>query len=44
MLRAIRTGLFIGLVIGMTACATAPAREGRSDSGLYGSIGVGRTH
>ena len=43
MRRAIRLGLFIGTIIGMTACATAPDVDSRSSSGVYGSIGAGRT-
>jgi len=43
MRRAIRLGLFIGTIIGMSACASAPDPEGRASSGAYGSIGVGRT-
>lgn len=41
MLRAIRIGLFIGIVIGMSACAAAP--DDGSRSGAYGSVEVGRT-
>lgn len=42
MRRALRTGLFIGTLLGMSACAalspTAPA-----DSGPYGSVEIGRS-
>ena len=41
MRRALRTGLFIGTLIGMSACATAP-HDGAS-SGAYGSAEIGRT-
>jgi len=40
MLRAIRTGLFIGVFLGMSACAAMPADGAR---GAYGSAEVGRT-
>lgn len=41
MLRAIRIGLFIGTLIGMSACAAVPERG--PQSGVYGSVEVGRT-
>lgn len=41
MLRAIRIGLFIGIVIGMSACAAVPERG--PETGAYGSVEVGRT-
>jgi len=41
MRRALRTGLFIGTLIGMSACAALPADNGAP--GPYGSIEVGRT-
>lgn len=40
MLRAIRTGLFIGVFLGMSACAATPDDGAR---GPYGSVEVGRT-
>lgn len=40
MRRAIRTGLFIGVFLGMSACAAMPADGAR---GPYGSVEVGRT-
>ncbi|MGH7027971.1 hypothetical protein [Brevundimonas sp.] len=44
MRRAIRLGLFIGTLIGMSACATAyDEAAGGPSSGVYGSAGVGRT-
>jgi hypothetical protein len=39
MRRALRIGLFIGTLIGMSACA---AMQG-PDSGAYGSVEAGRT-
>jgi hypothetical protein len=44
MRRAVRLGLFIGTIIGMTACAAIPGSGGQSTSGAYGSIDVGRTY
>lgn len=40
---AIRLGLFIGIVIGMSACATQYDVGGRPVSGAYGSVEAGRT-
>lgn len=40
MLRAIRTGLFIGVFLGMSACAAVTDNGAR---GPYGSVEVGRT-
>ncbi len=40
MRRALRIGLFIGTLIGVSACATAPDAQ----SGAYGSIEAGRTN
>jgi len=42
MRRAIRLGLFIGTIIGMSACA-AVSDTGASSAGAYGSVEVGRT-
>ena len=41
MRRALRIGLFIGTLIGMSACATQPADN--DARGPYGSIDAGRT-
>ena len=41
MRRALRTGLFIGTLIGMSACAALPADSG--SSGAYGSVEAGRS-
>lgn len=41
MRRALHIGLFIGVLIGMSACA-AVAGDGRT-SGAYGTLGAGRT-
>lgn len=42
MRRALRTGLFIGTLIGMSACAAiGPDRGG--DYGPYGSVEAGRS-
>ncbi|MGV9010452.1 hypothetical protein [Brevundimonas sp.] len=41
MMRAIRTGLFIGIIIGMSACATQPS-EGFKP-GPYGTVDAGRS-
>lgn len=43
MLRAVRIGLFIGTLIGMSACATRYDGDGRPASGPYGSIEAGGT-
>nr|WP_314528841.1 hypothetical protein [uncultured Brevundimonas sp.] len=43
MRRAIRLGLFIGTVIGMSACAAQYDASGRPVSGAYGSVEAGRT-
>lgn len=40
MMRAIRTGLFIGVFLGMSACAATPDNGAH---GSYGSVEVGRT-
>lgn len=40
MRRAIRLGLFIGTLIGVSACATMPDHGAR---GPYGSVEVGRS-
>jgi hypothetical protein len=42
MRRALHIGLFIGTLIGMSACATADGMNG-GQSGAYGSIDAGRT-
>jgi len=42
MRRALHIGLFIGTLIGMSACASAPGGPG--SSGAYGSIETGSTH
>jgi len=42
MRRAIRIGLFIGTVLGMSACAAAHDADGRPVSGAYGSVEAGR--
>ncbi|WP_425984381.1 hypothetical protein [Brevundimonas sp. TWP1-2-1b1] len=42
MRRAIRLGLFIGTVLGMSACATQYDADGRTVSGGYGSVDAGR--
>ena len=44
MFRALRIGLFIGTLIGMSACATQYDAQGRQASGVYGSIEAGSTH
>lgn len=41
MRRALRTGLFIGTLIGMSACAVLP--DDGSTRGPYGAIEAGRT-
>ncbi|WP_292134527.1 hypothetical protein [Brevundimonas sp.] len=43
MFRAVRIGLFIGTLIGMSACATQYDAQGRTVSGAYGSVEAGRT-
>ncbi|WP_255353849.1 hypothetical protein [Brevundimonas sp. Leaf168] len=43
MRRAIRLGIFIGTVLGMSACATQYNANGRPVSGAYGSVEAGRT-
>jgi hypothetical protein len=43
MLRAVRIGLFIGTLIGMSACAVRYDADGRPVSGPYGSVEAGRT-
>ena len=43
MQRAIRLGIFIGTVLGMSACATQYDANGRPVSGAYGSVEAGRT-
>jgi len=43
MRRAIRLGIFIGTVLGMSACATRYDANGRPVSGAYGSVEAGRT-
>ena len=42
MRRALHIGLFIGTLIGMSACASADGATG--SSGAYGSIEAGSTH
>ncbi|WP_292110391.1 hypothetical protein [Brevundimonas sp.] len=42
MRRALHIGLFIGTLIGMSACASQPAEPGAR--GPYGAIEGGRTH
>ena len=43
MRRANRLGIFIGTVLGMSACATQYDANGRPVSGAYGSVEAGRT-
>ena len=43
MRHAIRLGIFIGTVLGMSACATQYDANGRPASGAYGSVEAGRT-
>jgi hypothetical protein len=43
MRRALRIGLFIGTLIGMSACAALTPDDG-STTGPYGGVEVGRTH
>lgn len=40
MRRALRTGLFIGTLIGMSACAAMP--DDGSSRGPYGGVEIGR--
>ena len=42
MRRALRTGLFIGTLLGMSACAALGPDDGAS-TGPYGGVEVGRT-
>jgi len=42
MRRALRIGLFIGTVLGMSACASSYDAGGRPVSGAYGSVEAGR--
>ena len=42
MLRAVRIGLFIGTLIGMSACGTVG--HGGAKTGVYGSVEAGRTN
>jgi len=44
MFRALRIGLFIGIVIGMTACAAQYDAAGHQTAGAYGSVEAGRAH
>jgi hypothetical protein len=44
MFRALRIGLFIGTLIGMSACAAQYDASGRQTSGAYGSVEAGSTH
>lgn len=44
MFRALRTGLFIGTFLGMSACAAIQPSTNTAASGAYGSIETGRTH
>jgi len=41
MRRALHIGLFIGTLIGMSACAAVPADDGAS-RGAYGGVEIGR--
>ncbi|GAA0653771.1 hypothetical protein [Brevundimonas lenta] len=41
MRRALHIGLFIGTLIGMSACATA--QDDGATRGAYGSVEIGRT-
>jgi hypothetical protein len=43
MRRAFRLGIFIGTVLGMSACAGQYDADGRPVSGAYGSVEAGRT-
>lgn len=40
MMKALRLGLFIGTLIGASACAMAPAPQGQG--GWYGGVDAGR--
>ncbi len=42
MRRALRTGLFIGTLIGMSACAALGSGE-PAQSGPYGAVEIGRS-
>ena len=42
MRRALRTGLFIGTLLGMSACAALEAGSS-ADAGPYGSAEIGRS-
>lgn len=42
MFRALRIGLFLGTLIGMSACATLS--DGSPGTGAYGGAEVGRSH
>ena len=42
MRRALRTGLFIGTLLGMSACAALGPGDG-AQSGPYGSVEAGRS-
>jgi len=42
MRRALRTGLFIGTLLGMSACAALAPHDGAT-SGPYGGVEAGRT-
>ncbi|WP_374390715.1 hypothetical protein [Brevundimonas sp.] len=42
MFRAVRIGIFIGTLIGMSACATQYDAQGRPVFGAYGSVEAGR--
>ncbi|HEV2080894.1 MAG TPA: hypothetical protein VGR32_00430 [Brevundimonas sp.] len=41
MMKALRLGLFIGTLIGASACAMAPAASGQG--GWYGGVDAGRS-
>lgn len=46
MRRALRTGLFIGIVVGMSACAATPGAMTSGDGasrGPYGAVEIGRS-
>lgn len=43
MRRAIHIGIFIGTLIGMSACAAAQTGAGGPATGAYGSVEAGRT-
>ena len=42
MRRAVHIGLFIGTLLGMSACASQYDANGRPVSGAYGSVEAGR--